>query len=114
MEKWLGVVAMINLTVSDEKSLNQAISAKVNNLQVTDQAFEICKEALDNSATASNRLAVSNKQRTFDNLYKRMRLAMRGKNSKKRTELQNQITSQYMIKQVPNNNIYELIRDTLV
>lgn len=103
---------MIMLKVSDERSLNQAISAKVNNLQVTNQAFDICKEAVDNYHSRSS--SSVNKQRAFDMLYKHMRLALRPKNSKRRTQLQDQITSQYMIRQVPNNKAYELIRDTLV
>lgn len=101
---------MIMLKVSDENSLNQAISAKVNNLQVTDQAFDICKEAVDRS----NGPVSTRGQKAFDGLYKRMRLALKSKNVKKRTELQRQITSQYMIREVPNNKAYELIRDTLV
>ncbi|MFD1472542.1 hypothetical protein [Companilactobacillus mishanensis] len=36
---------MMMLKVNNERSLNQAITAKVNNLQVTDQAFDFCKEA---------------------------------------------------------------------
>lgn len=103
---------MINLRVSDERSLNQAILAKVNNLQVTDQAFDICKKAIDKSNIARHERV--NKQRAFDGLYKRMRYAIQSRDSKKRNELQNQITSQYMIKEVPDNKAYELIRDTLV
>ncbi len=103
---------MMMLKVSDERTLNQAISAKVNNLQVTDQAFDICKEAVDRTQQSNS--VSENRQKAFDSLYKRMRLALQGKNVKKRSQLQDQITSQYMIKQVPNNNAYELIRDTLV
>ncbi|AKP66995.1 hypothetical protein [Companilactobacillus ginsenosidimutans] len=103
---------MIMLKVSDERQLNQAISAKVNNLQVTDQAFDICKEAVDrtNESIAVN----NNKQNAFDGLYKRMRLALQRKDMKKRKMLQEQITSQYMIREVPNDKAYELVRDTLV
>lgn len=49
---------MINLQVSDERTLHQAISAKVNNLQVTDQAFDICKEAIDKTNSAQQRPAI--------------------------------------------------------
>lgn len=103
---------MIILKVNDERSLNQAITAKVNNLQVTDQAFDICKDALKRSN--ENSVEKINKQKTFDLLYKRMRLAMQSRDSKKRSKLQEQITSQYMIKETQNGKAYELIRDTLV
>ncbi|WP_125707064.1 hypothetical protein [Companilactobacillus zhongbaensis] len=104
---------MINLQVSDERTLHQAISAKVNNLQVTDQAFDICKEAIDKTNSAQQRPGDS-RQRAFNDLYRRMKFAMSSKNMKKRNKLQDQITSQYTIKEVPNNKAYELIRDTLV
>lgn len=105
---------MINLQVSDEQTLHQAISAKVNNLQVTDQAFDICKEAVDKTKANNQQRFSDSRQRAFNELYRRMKFAISSKNMKKRNKLQDEITSQYTIREVPDNNAYELIRDTLV
>ncbi|MQS44867.1 hypothetical protein [Companilactobacillus mishanensis] len=109
---------MMMLKVNNERSLNQAITAKVNNLQVTDQAFDFCKEArtyADSLTQAEvKNTQLTNRQKTFNSLYKKMRSALRTKTAKQKENLQTQITSQYMIRESNNGNAYELIRDTLV